>query len=461
MRLAFACLAIAPFVAAQTTTSFTTPDGSRFVLVESRTVPLVHWAIATPEDDPPRFQGLSFATMRASLNGTWTTGSIDAERERRALDAFDAAWHDWLQHVGDAEKSARLLTCKQEAEQLADRAAFRRVLATLPVHHPEVVERSPFCLFVMTTTADALPDVARVVVERRDQQALRDLQPLCTETACLRDAAIAADPANALRAEVLALAIPDHPYGRRLERQPPASPLRSDGFTTWQTTQRPERTVHVLLGSFDTATVRADLERTFATTTLPAVAAPPVVTPRPITSMRRSAVNGLRTPTLAIAFVLPTTLDPRVLEATTRWLGEGPDAFLALELQRLGRKNATVRCEAPWPPTILGKSLFVIEIGDPAGVDQLAEAVTNACRKAGATAPTAANVQTVVTAMQRDRTEAANDPRRLATDLAIAAATWPDRPIDALALGAIDPAAMQQLAKALFAGQPVVVEGRP
>ena len=70
-------------------------------------------------------------------------------------------------------------------------------------------------------------------------------------------------------------------------------------------------------------------------------------------------------------------------------------------------------------------------------------------------------MQAVATAMQRDRNAAANDPRQLAADLAIAAATWPDRDATAPSIDTIEPAAIQQLAKTLFAGQPVIVEGRP
>jgi len=460
-RVALACTATVAFVAAQGPTAFTAPDGSRFVLLPDPAMPLVHWAIVTPTDDPPGCQGLSLATMRASLDGTWLTGSLDAARERRSLDAFDDAWRDWMANVGDAERSARVVTGKQELDQLADRAAFRRVLAALPVHRPEVIERAPFCAFVATTTAEALPEFARLLVERREEQALRDLYPYWAETTLRREAALTADPDVALRAEVLALAIPDHPFARRLERAVPTSPPRAVALATWQRTQRPERSVHLLLGGFDAATVRTALERAFATTALPPAPVSPSPTPRPITSLRRSAVNGLPAPTVAIAFVLPPAIEPLVLEALARWLAEGPDAFLCLELQRLGRKDATVRCDAPWPPTISGRSLFLVQVRDPAGVDQLADAMTNALRRSFAAPPSAAAMQTVLAAMQRERTEAANDPRRLAVDLAVTAATWPDRPADASSLGAIDPAAIQRLANALFAGQPVIVEGRP
>src|SRR5688572_31338871 len=63
----------------------TTPDGSRFVLVVEPAMPHVHWAVATQadgRDDPPGLPGLTQAVMKASLGGTWHTGSRDVAKER-------------------------------------------------------------------------------------------------------------------------------------------------------------------------------------------------------------------------------------------------------------------------------------------------------------------------------------------------------------------------------------------
>lgn len=440
-------------------TSFTAPDGSRFVFVPDPAMPVVHWVVATPAEDPERFPGLALATMRASLGGTWATGSLDPQKERAALEAHDAAHRDWLAAPADVARVETLQRTQQAAAALCDPFSFRRVLAGIPVHRPEVEERQPFCLLSLTTVAEALPDVANILVERREDQALRELEKVFVETSCLRSLALNQDPNTAMRAEVLALAIPGHPYARLLDAPAIVAPSRAEAFATWHATQRPERTVHVLVGGFDPAVAATELGRIFATTALPPMTPRPAVVPRPITSLRRSVVTGTRTPTAAVAFVLPDGLDRTVLEAATRWLADGPDSAIGQELQRLGRSRAQVRGEAPWPPTTGGQGLLLLEVSDAPGSPQLGEQVLQACRKAAAAAPTAAALDRVRTAMVRRRTERGNQPRLLAADLAIDALQWPgptpttpDR---------VEAKAIQALLATVVKGQPVVVEGRP
>ena len=161
---------------------FTSPDGSRFILVPDSRMPLVHWAIATLAHDPPGFAGLSAATMLAALGGTWQSGSRDPERERQALADLDAAFHAWLGNRGDAAATAELVRLSTAAEQLGDPAAHRRVLASVPVHLPEVFDRPPVCIYVTTTVPGALPEVAQLLLERREQTALRDIQSIWAQT---------------------------------------------------------------------------------------------------------------------------------------------------------------------------------------------------------------------------------------------------------------------------------------
>lgn len=439
---------------------FSTPDGSTFVLLPDATMPIVHWAVATPVDDPPGFPGLSAATMQSSLLGTWRTGSNDGNAERRALDAHDEAFAAWLAAPTEAARVEAFARCATEVERLTDRGAFARVLAALPVHRPEVVDRDPVGLFLLTTCSEALPELARILVERREQQALRELQPTWAATSIRIAAMQLDDPLLALRREVLTLAIPDHPYARLLETPTTAAPRRAEAFAVWNATQRPERTVHVVVGGFDAEALTATLQKTFATTGLPAALPPATATIRPIRSQRRSLVQGVP-PTVVIGFLLPPDVPRDLLTIATRWLGDGPDSRIGQELQRLGRKHATVRAAAPWPPTIGGQSLFTLEVGDPDGIDQLAEQTLKACRQAVAIAPTAPALQAVIGALQRERTELANDPRALAAAIAEAAVSWPRQPFEVNAPVRAEPKAVIELAGRIVATPPIVVEGRP
>lgn len=438
---------------------FTTPDGSTFVLVPDAGTPLVHWAIATPAEDPPRFPGLALATMRASLSGTWNTGSNEATKERAALGARDDAFHTWFAMPADPARIDALQKATLEADRLGDRQAFRRVLAALPVHAPEVLDRMPACVLVLTTVTEAIGAVGRVLVERREQSALRDLQDMWAETTYERAAFQLGQPGLPLQTEVLALAMPDHPFRHFLELASAASPRRDEAMATWQATQRPERSVHVLVGDFEVEPTKALLRQVFAATDLPASAPLPSVAPRPITSLRRSVVTGVPVPRIALSFVLPPNLDRTLLQTSARWLGSGPDSMLGQQLQRLGRKRATVHCDAPWPPTIGGNGLLRIEVTDPDGIEKLGDQMLQACRRVGGAPPTQAAVAIAFTSVIRDWITVTNEPRELAATLAVTALQWPGQkfaPPDRL-----EAKAVHDLLTRILAGQPVIVEGRP
>lgn len=448
----------APAVSAVT---FTTPDGSRFVLLPDAGMPLVHWAIATLAHDPPGFAGLSIATMRSALGGTWSSGSRNADQEQKALADLDAAYHTWLADRGNAAAGAELARLSTLVEQLGDPVLHHRVLASVPMHRPEVIDHPPVCLFVTTTVPDTLDVVAQRLIDRRERTALRDLQGKWVEVVLGRVDRQRQDDRTALRAEVLALAIPDHAFRHELEQPGLAAPQRAVAMATWQAMQRPERTVHVLYGGFDAAAVRAMLERRFEATALPAAEPLPVVVARPISSLRRSVVPGARVPTVALAFVLPPGFDPTVLDVATRWLGGGPDSRLGQELPRLGRQRAQVSCLAPWPPTVGGNSLLLIEVADPNGVDGLAVVLRKALRDVTTTPPTPASLQAALANAQRDWTTTSNDPRQLAAAVAESALLWPQQPPGATRPERVDGTAVQQLLARTFATQPVVVEARP
>ena len=193
---------------------FTTPDGSRFVLVQDPQLSQVHWALASwtdGRDDPPGLAGLTTATLRASLLGTWTTGSKDPEAEQRALEALDEAWQARMAAPGDAAVNRTLLQRDRAAAALCDPRAFGRVLAAMPAHRPEIVERDGVGVFALTTVAPALPQVARMVFERREQQALRGLARTWLPSVMARAEAHARHPERRVQAELLALTAPTSP----------------------------------------------------------------------------------------------------------------------------------------------------------------------------------------------------------------------------------------------------------
>ncbi len=465
LLVAFVCLATAR---AQTpATNFVTPDGSRFVLIAEPAIAQVHWAIASPDDpafEPAGFEGLAWTTAQLSLYGTWTTGSVDAGRERTALDQLDLAWQQVLRAPRPGEPVLDVQRCDEAARALADLTAFRRVLAAAPVHRPEILSRGAAAVLVLTTLPTAVGEVGRLLVERRDQQPLRELPRGWLETFGERSRRHMLDVRRSLHGELLALAMPDQPLARTAEPPNASAPTREQALAVWAATQHPQRTVHVLLGDLDVAATQRALEQIFVNTTLPQPAAAPPPAARPLAGSRRSTVGGVPVPTVALAWLLPADLDPFVLATAVRWLADGQDSVLAQELLRQERPGVTVRGQAPWPPALGGRSLFVIEASDgkgAGGLGGLADSLLTLCRQALATAPDAASVQRATRALQHDWRQANAEPRLLAAELAAAALTWPGRPPTTEWPDDVTPAAVRDVLTRILAGHPVIVEGTP
>lgn len=451
-----------PAIAQQPIVDFRTPDGSRCVLVVDAAIPHVHWVVATwadAADDPPGSEGLAFATVVSSLHGTWRTGSLDPRREREALDALDQALADPASGSSPAA-AAVLRDRRREADALADPAMFSRVLAAAPTFRPEVVDLDPIAALVLTTVDSAIAEVARLLVERREQQALRRLPEAWQERARTLADRHRAEPANMARAEILALTMPGHPAIRSLEAPPRTPPRRSQALAVWAATQRPERTVHVLLGRFDAAAVQAMLTAAFATTDLPALPPPPTAAPRALPGVRRSLVAGARQPMVAVAWVLPDGTEPLALATAARWLAGGADSFLGQHLQRAGRSSASVRAIAPWPAAIDGAGLLLLEAFDHRGIDGLAELLLAACPQATSAPPDAATLQAIGIDLDLDARPRADDDRARACRLAAKAMLWPRLPLreEPAPPG---PETVQALLQRILAGQPAIVEARP
>ncbi|MCC7398624.1 MAG: hypothetical protein IT455_16260 [Planctomycetes bacterium] len=454
-------LLLATTVAAQAAPiAFTTGDGSRFVLVADASVRQVHWVVATladGSDDPPGLEGLTMATMRASLGGTWRTGCNDPTAERAALVALGEAWQVKIGRPTDAAAAATVLELTAKAEALGDTITFPRVLASLPVHRPEVGQHGPIATLTLTTLAAAIPDVAARLVERREQQALRDLPRAWMRELLGRADRHFGDPDNSVRTEVLALAMPNAAELRQREQPRMQAPGHEQALAVWAATQHPTRSVHLLYGDFDAAAARPALEAAFARTALPTPAPLPAAAPRPIRVSRTSIVPGTGKPKLALAWVLPPIPDPFVLTAATAWLAGGTDSVVARALAKAGRRDCVVQVTAPWPATIDGRSLLLIEVDAPNGTDGLAAAIVRTCADAVREAPADKELQAANGVLQQRWRTLGDDPRAIATAMARAALLWPGSPVTARWPARIDGKAAQALLQLVFTDQPVIV----
>ncbi|MFO1077069.1 MAG: hypothetical protein U1E73_05005 [Planctomycetota bacterium] len=442
---------------------WTSPDGSRFVLLVDREQPQVIWVVATlvdPAYDPPGLPGLAAVAHAASLGGTWRYGSTDVARERDALQQLDAAVSD-LVGAPSPEGVAKVKALEQTASALGDPRAFLRVFATAPADEIRLQRRDNIAWLQLTTVAAAIPQIADLLVDRRENQVLRELPKYWIAEVTARQRAFDGDRVQAVYAELLALAMPDHPGAGAAER--PRTPMvrRSLALANWAGSQYPTRTVYVLFGNFDAAVAKAELARAFAKTTLPEPKAVAIAQPRPLTNMRRSTVPGVGKPIALLAWVLPPVNDPFLLQLAARWFGDGADSWIGKQLVRSGHEHATVRCLAPWPPTQDGKGLFVVEVRAPRDNNGIADLV----QAAAASAPTAklgpGAMNPVLTAMQRSWSLLSIDPSWVAGELAGQALLWPQSPVRTAPDASVPPEKVQALLARIFASKPAIVEGTP
>lgn len=432
-----------------------TPDGSRFLLLPTGGTDLVHWSLASPAgpmEDPLGHEGLAIAVLDASMAGTWRTGSKDPAAEQRALAAFDRV----LTSGGTPNAAA---VASAAAAQLSDARAYLRVLAAAPAIEVVHGERSGCGLLTLTTTNAGIERVAALLVERREQNALRTLQFAWQARVAALAARGAGDPLAGLRAEAWALAFPGHPLGRMGERAAAVTD-RDKATELWLQTQRPDRTVHVLTGNFDPKVVQAVLNRTFAVSALGNEPWTPAPLPRPLAAERRSALPGVAVPACVIGWRLRGDEDPEALAQLALWLASGPESCIGRAIRAENLPAPVLRCETPSPAGIAG-GLLLIEAVDPTGkVTDLADRCLRAVA-ASTTQPTRAEDGALLQIVRMaDWQKRAADARSLGEWLAVEVLT---RPSQSIAVGA--PASRLAelpalLARILAYGQPVVVEGR-
>lgn len=468
LGLALACATAllatkAPGQANGPATLVTTPDGSRCLLLPNASFPHVTWTVATLADpwlEPPGLEGLTAAVAEASLAGTWRTGSVDGPRERQALLDQEDTVRALLAAPGDADIRERAMALAKLLPELARPQAFRAQLADLPAHGVEVVWRDGLVAIQMTTLSDSIERVAAQWLEWREDTALRTLASTWPAVVTRLNTTLDLDPAGRVRSELLALALPSHPMSRQLDRPNRPLPTRREAQEGWQSRMHPTVAIHVLVGDFDPVAARDALQRTFRNTAMPAptpVLLPPV---RAITSTRRATVAGCAQPTTACAFVVPEAADPALVETALRWFADGPSSVLGRAVAARS-KGVTVRASAPWPPAPLGRSLFVVEGIGGTPHDGMADLILETARKVADLKLTENDLWPAVQSRQRSFAAVANDPRWLGLDLARGALRWPTAAPGPKPPTMVDAAALQRLLQGVFAGQPVVVEGRP
>lgn len=432
-----------------------TPDGSRFLLLPTGGTDLVHWSLASPAgpmEDPIGHDGLAIAVLDASMAGTWRTGSKDPAAEQRALAAFDRVLAS-----GGTPTAAALAS--SAAAQFSDARTYLRVLAASPAIEIVHGEREGCGLLTLTTTNAGIERVASLLVERREQNALRTLQFAWQARVAALANRGAGDPLAALRAEAWAMAFPGHPLGRMGERTV-AVVDREKATEVWLQTQRPDRTLHVLTGGFDAGSVQAILNRTFAVSALEGQQWNPAPLPRPLSAERRSMLPGTNLPACVIGWRLRGDEDPEALAQLTLWLASGPDSCIGRAIRAQNLPAPVLRCTAPSPAGVAG-GLLLVESVDPTGritdlADQCLRAVAAAVSQP--TRPEDGAVLQIV--RSADWQKRAADARSLGEWLAVEALMRPSTALSVAPPRSRLAELPALLGRILAHGQPVVVEGR-
>jgi hypothetical protein len=418
----------------------------------------VHWALASwvdGRDDPPSLPGLTSATMHASLRGTWTTGSKDPAAEKAALAALDAAWQARMADPANAELGAALRDRDREAAALHDPRAFGRVLAALPAHRPEILERGDIAVFALTTVGPALPQVAKLIYERREQQALRGLARTWLPSLMARAADYARNPERRVEAELLALTMPSSPGIALLEQPPMVAPRRLDALSTWAANQHPTRTVHVLYGDLDLNGAAAMLSRAFASTALPNPPRTSQRPARPLTALRRSIVPRATPNSISVAWVLPSDADPWAADVAVRWLADARFGTLTRALSKK-RPQLELRATGPWPSGAT-PGLLRIYARDPQGAGGLADELIAACAEITAKKTGGSYYRANAVAVA-DWLRATADTRTLAVRLARRALRTPEAIISADTPTRVPDEEVLRVLRETFAGEPAIVE---
>ncbi len=454
--------------------SLTTPDGSRFVLVPDIAedpVPVLHWMVLTPTGpsfDPPGLEGLARAVTRASLAGTRTRGTHDWTSELRALQERGRLDREiqalLIGAARDEDETAELLAGQrmarldaiEVARDLSDPLAWQRRLANAPAVRIELRETSHAAVLGLTTRPDALPTVASLLVDRRENATLRTVYD---EYPAVHAELRAAERERTalLRRDAVGLAYLGSAEARVPTEQPGAFDY-STAWSTWQRIAHPSNSLHVLAGGFDPDEVVPLLQAAFARTELPAALS------RPREGSAQGMSRNSRIPTdgpeaLAIALHPDLALNPGAvvepfeIRLVARWLADGSDSLLARELRRRGFNEPETSFLYPFPPDV-PDGLLLLEVlstspTDPSGAlfgsirEILAEAVKDG--------PDDRDLQRAFAAETAARSRRLADDRELAFDMALAVGLLGENPLNLIDPRTMpDPQRITALAQALW-----------
>ncbi len=448
---------------------FQAPDGSRVVLVPSEGPPIVHWAVATlvgPEVDPEASPGMAAACALASMRGTWNIGSLDAQRERQALLQLDAAETTLLRAPRgldgspSAELFDRVQQLRRSAAMFSDPNAFRRMMIGAPTQDPRIQLVGNVSLLTFSTVPYGIELCAKLLLERRENQALRgfrdDYRKVREDAAALWDQ----DDLAPLRAEAMALAYPGSAVARLADRPTSGSISRALAEAAWVQSQHPSRTVHVLTGNFDAQAARADIEAVFLRSNLPRLLPMARATLRSGQAMRRATVAGARYPAAILAWPLSGDEDDATLQTVANWIAGGPQSWLSLELMKSGRKEVRVAVRAPWPRTAQN-GMLAIEVSDPAsGAAELTDQVLRLCQRIARSEPTSDEMRAAHGRTLRAWGVHTNSPIELAAHFARTLLEQPETKLPLLPPAMPTSKAVQEMLQQILARQPIVVEWR-
>ncbi len=423
-----------------------TPDGSRCILLPTAGPPIVHWVVFTPAgpaDDPEGLEGLAVAVARASMAGTTRVGSRNRATEEELLARVEENERKKavLQRAGrdlPTELLNSLRTDASQAESVADRLAWERALRQAPACASRLSRTADGTLLHLCTPVEAIGRVAALLLARREEPILRGIHDELRAVRTDLVARAAQDPWTALRDEVRSLAYGALPAARAsitdVEGFRPLS--RAQALETFVRTQRPDRSVHVLVGGFEVEAVADTLVRAFAATSLTVDAfAPARVAPEP-RGERNSRLLGGEVSGIALGLRVPATADPNAVAVAVTWLANGDDSFLARWLNTQGLRTGTLRGSYPFPSTVAG-ALVLLEIAlddrdayEGERVQRLFAEVDAGLRAALKQPPLPQELSLARAYLAAERATLCAAPDRLATFIAIACSSLGVEPED-------------------------------
>lgn len=409
-----------------------TPDGSVFLLVPRPGRPVVWWASFVrmgTVHEPPGREGLAAACTRASFHGTRIHGTTDPDAEETALREVERARREVREaRRGGGEKSvlSKLeqaeVEAKRKAAALASRHRFLELVAELPATIPEIRTLVHGTLVTAAVPPRRLRDFAMLMHDRRRHAVLRGFEASFEHVRRASRARTKTDGTEHLRQACL-LALSLHPARRAFVLPGATTPFvpRSEALDFYRRHVRPERSVTVLVGSFEIAEVEPMLQHVFAQRDQGAVGAAPALPEEPPQSGRRSIeIEAAGEPRLTLAWRLTSGSTIGDAEVLATLLAEGAGS----ELQGKLVNELALASSAAARPRFPGwghPALFVVELTPARNVpvQRLVAATEEFFGKLRQSGPDAKALTRALAVWAAARRRLFDDRRALAQDLAL------------------------------------------